>query len=188
MFNLLRFETFDGVMSRQDRKEFLHLVLGDQQRWNNRMDGAVASVACFSPAGFPVGFGFLTEAITAEVSKIYRPAELGGMAVHQDWRRMGIRATMVDIRVNKALEKGFTPVSVTLTENRASNRFFEARNWIKEYEFSIGEDKKYLWSFREPLGNREASSCGGMVDASRSERGDQKWSCGFDSHREYARV
>lgn len=149
MLSNLTFEVFTHVPPKDVRKEFLHLARDDHDWWHRRLDNSVSSVVCRDDKGYPVAFCFSTRYITAPINHIRNPVELGGITVLESHRRRGIRAKMVDLRIENVLRNGFTPISVTTSDNDASNRYFEAKEeWILDQEFVYDGEHRYLWVFQ----------------------------------------
>lgn len=151
MLDNLNFEVFDNVPAQDARKDFIHLARDDHDWWHRRLDNSVSSVACRDENGYTVAFCFATLYITAPVEHIHKPVELGGMTVLESHRRRGIRAKMVDLRIENVLRKGFHPISVTTSDNADSNRYFESKEeWFLDKEFVYDGEHRYLWTFKKP--------------------------------------
>lgn len=150
MLDNLSFEVFNTALPQSVRHEFVHLARDDHDWWHRRLDNSVLSVACRDEEGYPVAFCFATLYITAPVKHIHNPVELGGITVLESHRRRGIRAKMVDLRIDNVVRNGFNPISVTTVENTDSNRYFEAKEeWILDQEFVYDGEHRYLWTFHK---------------------------------------
>lgn len=155
----------DPLITMYDRFDPLGAALGLPPRaaearlkWIGSALGQIVNVAAFSPAGEVVGHCFLAadKPGSAEVA----------VFVHQEFRRRGIGAALLDIALEWGWAAGLGRVwAVTASDNSAALRLLMSCGFrLMESAFGVAEldiDLPVPWATREVLRPLRDFSCGG---------------------------
>lgn len=127
-----------GSPTSDERHSLKGLSPVDDTRWNLRLDNAAFYVIA-SDGGLPVGFAFAEKPwgeIGASWAKHVPGAiEFGGLIVRPEYRRQGIMAEMVRLRLNMARKLGYQPVCVTVADNNNVISYYSSRGWTPRKTF-----------------------------------------------------
>lgn len=127
-----------GSPSPDERQSLQGLAPVDDSRWNLRLDNAAFYVIA-SDGITPVGFAFAEipwGEIGASWAKYVPGAvEFGGLIVRPEYRRQGIMAEMVRLRLDMARTLGYQPVCVTVADNHNVISYYSSRGWTPRKTF-----------------------------------------------------
>lgn len=145
---LISYECGLGSLPQERRSGLYGLSPVEDTRWNYRLDNAVFYVVAWHD-DLPVGFAF-AENPTGDIGvswEKYVPGalEFGGVIVRPEYRRQGIMAEMVRLRIHMALDLGRQPVCVTLADNDNVINYYSSRGWTPRKPFYRNEVKLIPW-------------------------------------------
>lgn len=146
--SFISYELQIGTLPREERHVLDGLAPTDDVRWNLRLDNAAFFV--IARAGdLPVGFGFGEYpwgAVGESWAKHVPGAlELGGLIVHPEYRRQGIMAELVRLRLEMTITLGYKPVCVTLADNHKVIEYYSSRGWTPRKPFTRNELSLIPW-------------------------------------------
>ncbi|WP_418908362.1 GNAT family N-acetyltransferase [Glutamicibacter endophyticus] len=132
------------------REELASLYPHTGERWHQKMDRCLCLVTV-RHEGRLIAAGIVHDSVLAPTESM-DALELGCMAVHPAFRKLGIRERVTALRLERARALGGTPITVIDAANPASWAFYERSDaWERERVFEQDETTKFIYrALREP--------------------------------------